>query len=183
MPGEIDLAKYSKLFVNESREYLRTLNEAMVELEKKPDDKEIVEVMFRGCHTIKGMAGMMGFETITETTHALEDLLNAIRNHKVEPTGDAAEMIFKALDALEGMIASVEKGEQVKQNCQKEASQESIYIQKEQEERRRDACPNEEVGHIRQICQAMFIPRSAGVRHTEGDLKDGYNHQIDALRG
>jgi two-component system chemotaxis sensor kinase CheA len=115
MPGEIDLAKYSKLFVNESREYLRTLNEAMVELEKKPDDKEIVEVMFRGCHTIKGMAGMMGFETITETTHALEDLLNAIRNHKVEPTGDAAEMIFKALDALEGMIASVEKGEQVKE--------------------------------------------------------------------
>jgi len=112
MPGEIDLVKYSKLFVNESREYLRALNEAMVELEKKPDDKDIVEVMFRACHTIKGMAGMMGFETITETTHALEDLLNAVRNHVVEPTGDTAEMIFKGLDALEDMIASVERGEQ-----------------------------------------------------------------------
>jgi two-component system chemotaxis sensor kinase CheA len=115
MSEEIDLAKYSKLFVNESREYLRALNEAMVELEKKPDDKDIVEIMFRACHTIKGMAGMMGFETITEITHALEDLLNAIRNHKVEPTGDAAELIFKGLDALDGMIASVERGERAEE--------------------------------------------------------------------
>ena len=111
MPKEIDLAKYSKLFVTESRENLRTLNETMVALEAKPKDKSLVEVMFRACHTIKGMAGMMNYRFITDTAHALEDLLNAVRNDAVEPTDEIAEAIFKGLDALEGMIASVERGE------------------------------------------------------------------------
>jgi len=108
---EIDLAKYSKLFVNESRENLRTLNETMVELEAKPEDKELVAVMFRACHTIKGMSGMMNFKAITETSHALEDLLNAVRNDVVRPVDEVAEAIFNGLDALDAMVASVERGE------------------------------------------------------------------------
>jgi two-component system chemotaxis sensor kinase CheA len=110
LPKEIDLAKYSKLFVNESRENLRSLNEAMIGLESKPEDKELVEVMFRACHTVKGMAGMMNFKVISETSHALEDLLNAIRNDVVRPVDEVAEAIFRGLDALEGMISSVEHG-------------------------------------------------------------------------
>ena len=113
MPKEFDLAKYSKLFVTESREYLRSLNEAMIELEGNPGDDTLVETMFRACHTIKGMAGMMNLHAITETSHALEDLLNAVRNGQVVPTGDVADAIFRGLDALDGMIASVERGEDV----------------------------------------------------------------------
>ncbi|HIH00961.1 TPA: chemotaxis protein CheA [Thermoplasmata archaeon] len=113
MPGEIDLAKYSKLFVNESREYLRTLNEAMIELEGKPGDKELIEAMFRACHTIKGMAGMMNFKAVTETSHALEDLLNALRNGTIDQTDEVAEAIFRGLDALEEMVSSVERSEEI----------------------------------------------------------------------
>jgi len=94
MPKEIDLAKYSKLFVTESRENIRTLNETMIDLETNPKDKSLVEVMFRACHTIKGMAGMMNFKVITDTAHALEDLLNAVRNDVVEPTDKVAEAIL-----------------------------------------------------------------------------------------
>ncbi|MGB2581487.1 MAG: chemotaxis protein CheA [Thermoplasmata archaeon] len=115
MQKEIDLAKYSKLFVTESRENLRTLNEMMIELETKPKDKSLVEVMFRACHTIKGMAGMMNFKVITDVAHALEGILNAVRNDIVEPTDEVAEAIFKGLDALEGMVASVERGEDVEE--------------------------------------------------------------------
>jgi two-component system chemotaxis sensor kinase CheA len=111
VPKEIDLNKYSKLFVNEAREYLRSLNKAMIELEGNPTDKEQVEVMFRACHTIKGMAGMMNLKAITDTAHALEDLLNAVRNDIVEPTDDVAEVIFRGLDALDGMVAAVEKSQ------------------------------------------------------------------------
>ena len=113
MPGEIDLAKYSKLFVNESREYLRALNEAMIELEGKPGDKELIEAMFRACHTIKGMAGMMNFKAVTETSHALEDLLNALRNDTIDQTDEVAEAIFRGLDALEGMVSAVERSEEI----------------------------------------------------------------------
>ena len=113
MPKEIDLAKYSKLFVSEARENLRSLNEAMIELEANPRDKDLVESMFRACHTIKGMAGMMNFKVITDTSHALEDLLNAIRNDVVEPKDEVAEAIFKGLDALDGMIGAVERAEEI----------------------------------------------------------------------
>ena len=113
MQKDFDLAKYSKLFVTESREYLRSLNEAMIELESNPGDETLVETMFRACHTIKGMAGMMNVHAITETSHALEDLLNAVRNGQVTPTGEVAEVIFRGLDALDAMVASVERGEDV----------------------------------------------------------------------
>ena len=113
MPDEIDLAKYTKLFVSEAREYLKSLNEAMVELESNPKDLETVEMMFRACHTVKGMAGMMELTPITETAHALEDLLNAIRNGEVKPEDDVAELMFRSLDALDGMIAAAERSEKI----------------------------------------------------------------------
>ena len=88
MSDEVDLAKYTKLFVAEAREYLRTMNKAMVELESRPDDTDMVEVMFRACHTVKGMAGMMNLTPISETAHALEDLLNSVRERKIKPEGN-----------------------------------------------------------------------------------------------
>ena len=113
MSDEVDLAKYTKLFVAEAREYLRALNKAMVELESKPDDADMVEVMFRACHTVKGMAGMMNLTPISETAHALEDLLNSVRERKIKPEGEVAELIYRCLDALESMIASVEQAEEL----------------------------------------------------------------------
>jgi two-component system chemotaxis sensor kinase CheA len=108
MPKEFDLNKYKKMFVSESREHLRSLNESMVQLESRPDDKELVDKMFRACHTIKGMAGMMSYHPVTETAHALEDVLSAVRTDRLKPTGKVADCIFKSLDALESMVNSAE---------------------------------------------------------------------------
>ena len=115
MTDEIDLAKYTKLFVAEAREYLRSMNEAMVELESRPNDLELVEAMFRACHTVKGMAGMMNLEAVNETAHALEDLLNSMRDRKVRAEEDIAELVFRSLDALEAMVAAVERSEEARE--------------------------------------------------------------------
>jgi len=108
MARDFDLNKYSKLFVSECREYLRILNDAMVELESAPKNKDLVNQMFRSCHTLKGMAGMMNLTAITNTAHALEDILGAIREEQVPVNKEVAEAIFDALDALESMVAQVE---------------------------------------------------------------------------
>ncbi len=105
---EFDLNKYSKLFVTEAREYLRTLNDSMVELEKRPEDKELIDQMFRACHTIKGMASMMNLVAVTETAHALEDVLGAIRDGRLSASPPVAEGIFTGLDGLESMVSQVE---------------------------------------------------------------------------
>lgn len=113
MPKEFDISKYTKLFVTESREYLRVLNEAMLQLESDPGKKELVDQMFRACHTMKGMAGMMNMPAVSELTHALEDVLAAVRDGELVPEGDIAEAMFDGFDALEGMVNAVEKGEPI----------------------------------------------------------------------
>ncbi len=113
MAKEFDLNKYSKLFVSEAREYLRTLNDAMVELEKRPDDRELVDQMFRACHTIKGMASMMNLAAITDTAHALEDVLGAIRDSRLSATPEVSEGIFAGLDGLDSMVGQVEQALEV----------------------------------------------------------------------
>lgn len=115
MAKEFDLNKYSKLFVTEAREYLRTLNDSMVELEKRPDDKELIDNMFRACHTIKGMASMMNLAAVTDVAHALEDVLGAIREGRLDATREVSERIFEGLDGLESMVQQVEQTLDVKE--------------------------------------------------------------------
>lgn len=108
MAKELDMNKYSKLFVSEGRECLRILNENILLLEKEPDRSETVDQMFRTCHSMKGMAAMMNFTAVTETAHALEDVLGALRDRRLKATTEVTDVIFSALDALEAMIASIE---------------------------------------------------------------------------
>ncbi|OGS43591.1 MAG: hypothetical protein A3K76_03950 [Euryarchaeota archaeon RBG_13_57_23] len=112
------MVKYQKMFVTEAREALRVMNEAMLELEKNPDNKELVDQIFRSCHSIKGMAGMMNQTVITNLSHALEDVLSSVREETLTPTDDVAECIFKAMDALEAMVGSFESSSQVQDNPQ-----------------------------------------------------------------
>lgn len=115
MPKEFDLNKYTKLFVTEGREYLRSLNDSTVELESRPDDKELIDQMFRACHTIKGMASMMNLVPVTETAHALEDVLGAVRDGRATATSEVIEGIFSGIDGLETLVGQVEGGLDVKE--------------------------------------------------------------------
>ncbi len=110
MPKELDMNKYRRLFVSESREFLRQMNDSMVQLEENPGNHELVDQMFRACHSIKGMAGMMNMTTIQEASHALEDVLGRVRDGKLEPAGGVADSIYKGLDMLEAMVVAIEEG-------------------------------------------------------------------------
>jgi len=117
VPKEFDMNKYTQLFISESRELLRSINGLALELEKEPDKKETVDQMFRDCHTIKGMAGMMNVPAAAELSHALEYVLGAIRDGKLKANSEIIDIILKALDSIEVMINSFEKNESVKENA------------------------------------------------------------------
>jgi two-component system chemotaxis sensor kinase CheA len=112
VPKEIDMNKYARMFVSESGECLRTMNDSLLELEKDPGNKELVDKLFRSAHTIKGMAGMMGYKPVQETAHEIENVLGAIRDGHLAPTGKISEVLFGALDALDGMVETLDRGEQ-----------------------------------------------------------------------
>jgi len=113
---DIDLNKYSKLFVSESRESLRVMNDALLELEKDPENKELVDRIFRSAHTIKGMAGMMNFKAVVETAHAIEDVLGGIRDGRLKLRENVVETIFTGFDTLDAMVVAVEASAEIREN-------------------------------------------------------------------
>lgn len=116
MTKDIDMNKYSKLFVSESRESLRIMNDALLELEKNPENKELVDRIFRSAHTIKGMAGMMNFKAVVETAHAIEDVLGWIRDGRLQLKENVVETIFTGFDTLDAMVVAVEASAEIREN-------------------------------------------------------------------
>lgn len=99
--------QYMELFIEESKEQLQRLNQFLLEIESKPHSLEGVNEIFRVAHTLKGMAGTMGFKSITSLTHAMENALDAIKSQKLKPARNVTDILFKCLDVLESLIENV----------------------------------------------------------------------------
>jgi two-component system chemotaxis sensor kinase CheA len=106
----MDMRQYLEVFIDESKEHLQTINEQLLELEKSPEDIAIVNEIFRSAHTLKGMSATMGFEDLANLTHQMENVLDAIRNHKIQVTPDILDVVFHAVDDLEAMVNSIAEG-------------------------------------------------------------------------
>src|SRR5512140_2023298 len=100
----IDMAKFRARFVEESREHVRNLNDGLVRLEKAPADDETLHAVFRSAHTIKGAARMMKFTGISTVAHSLEDVLGALGAKRVMHGKGLADVLFRGVDAIDGMI-------------------------------------------------------------------------------
>lgn len=106
----MDMSQYLDIFLEESIENLQTLNEGILELEKNSEDKETINSIFRVAHTLKGMAGSMGFTNISELTHKMENVLDKFRNDELKITTSVITVLFKCLDVLEKMVKNVKEG-------------------------------------------------------------------------
>src|SRR5512146_2022621 len=102
----MELSRYLDLYLAESQEHLRELGRSLLELEAG-GGTEAVSRAFRAAHTIKGMSATMGYRTVAELAHALEDRLAEIRDGKllIEPT--VIDQRLGAADRLENAVGSV----------------------------------------------------------------------------
>ncbi|WP_049890576.1 chemotaxis protein CheA [Natrinema versiforme] len=106
------MSDYLTDFVQESEERITELNNALLTLEREPDDEAAMENIFRIAHTLKGNCGAMGLESASDLAHAIEDLLDAVRRDDLEVTADLMDVVFDAVDELETMVDEVaETGE------------------------------------------------------------------------
>ena len=103
----MDMSQYLEIFIEESKEHLQSLNQSLLQLEKNPGDRSMLNEIFRVAHTIKGMAGTMGFNKMSRLTHDMENVLHALRNDELEINPDLVDILFRCLDALEGYTANI----------------------------------------------------------------------------
>lgn len=105
----MDLAKYRAIFVEEATESLAEMSRALLALEKDARGSESLEAVFRAAHSIKGMAASLEYEAITALAHALEDKMQEGRAAGAVDPPDLP-LLFRGLEALEGMVAAVREG-------------------------------------------------------------------------
>lgn len=103
----MDMSQYLEIFIEETREHLQILNQSLLQVEKNPRDKLMLNEIFRVAHTLKGMSGTMGFNRMSRLTHDMEDVLHALRNDETKITPGLIDLLFKCLDALEGYLAKI----------------------------------------------------------------------------
>ncbi len=94
-------------FIQEALELLESLNENFIELEKQPDNKDILNTIFRAAHTIKGSAGFLGFQNIIELAHSAENILNKLRQGEMVLTAEMTDYLLKTMDTLKAMIITI----------------------------------------------------------------------------
>lgn len=103
----MDTSQYLSLFLEESKENIENLNQSMLELEKDPGNVEIIGEIFRYAHTLKGMSATMGYNSISELTHSMENVLDKLRNKELHVSTELVTILFECVDILEKMIDSI----------------------------------------------------------------------------
>jgi two-component system chemotaxis sensor kinase CheA len=101
---QFDKSKFIEQFKAETRDHIQKLNLGILELEKNPQNHELLNTMMREAHTIKGSATMMGYKRIADVAHKMEDGFEKAVNNKVVLTKDHFDVIFKCLDAIEPLL-------------------------------------------------------------------------------
>ncbi|MDQ0214281.1 two-component system chemotaxis sensor kinase CheA [Oikeobacillus pervagus] len=112
----MELNQYLDVFIDESKEHLQSVNEHLLELEKNPENLDIVNEIFRSAHTLKGMSATMGYEDLANLTHKMENVLDGIRNHKIQVTVELLDVVFASVDDLEAMVLDIAAGGDGKRN-------------------------------------------------------------------
>ncbi len=100
----MDTSQYLELFIDETKEHLQSLNEHILDLEKDPENDDTINEIFRAAHTLKGMAGTMGFARMQRLTHDLENVFQEIRNGNMKANAKLVDIMFRGLDALESYL-------------------------------------------------------------------------------
>jgi two-component system, chemotaxis family, sensor kinase CheA len=97
-------------FLVESGEILELLSEQLVDLEQNPEDKDLLNAIFRGFHTVKGGAGFLQLDALVSCCHIAENVFDILRNGKRSVDADLMDVVLRALDSVNEMFDEVRDG-------------------------------------------------------------------------
>jgi len=103
----MDVSQYLEIFIDESSEHIQCLSDCIMTLEKEPDNKDTINEVFRAAHSLKGMAGTMGFKRMQHLTHDMENVFQEVRSDKISVDSSMIDLLFKCLDALDQYLENV----------------------------------------------------------------------------
>ncbi|RII25439.1 MAG: chemotaxis protein CheA [Geobacter sp.] len=115
--GEIDLNRFNQVFFEECGEHLAEMEQILLSLSDGKPDEEQLNAVFRAAHSIKGGAGIFGFQDMTVVTHIMESLLDRVRNHEIPFTTAMIDLFLEAGDVIAMQLAGHRDGAEVRQEA------------------------------------------------------------------
>lgn len=100
----MNLDEALKTFIEESRELLEQMEDALLRFEQAQDDPEIINAIFRAAHTIKGSAGLFGLDYIVEFTHVAESVLDRVRSAELQIDSELVALLLTARDHISLLV-------------------------------------------------------------------------------
>ena len=105
----MDVSQYLEIFIDETQEHLQDLSQHLMILEEEPENADTINEIFRAAHSLKGMAGTMGYKRMQHLTHIMENVFSEIRNGKMNVTSDLVDILFDCLDALQAYLDNIQQ--------------------------------------------------------------------------
>lgn len=105
----MDTSQYLDIFLDETKEHLQNLNTQIMDLEQNPENMDTINEIFRAAHSLKGMAGTMGYKRMQTLTHDMENVFSEVRNGTFKVQPDMIDVLFRCLDALEEYVANIQQ--------------------------------------------------------------------------
>ncbi|MBQ9866385.1 MAG: chemotaxis protein CheA [Lachnospiraceae bacterium] len=103
----MDVSQYLDIFLDESKEHLQNLNTSVLNLEQDPENPDTISEIFRAAHTLKGMAGTMGYKRMQNLTHDMENVFSEVRDGKLKVNAAMIDVLFRCLDAIEEYVSVI----------------------------------------------------------------------------
>ena len=103
----MDVSQYLEIFLDETNEHLQNLNTQILSLEQDPGNMDTVNEIFRAAHSLKGMAGTMGYKRMQNLTHDMENVFSEVRNGNITVQASMIDVLFQCLDALEEYTTNI----------------------------------------------------------------------------
>jgi len=104
----MDVSQYLEIFIDETKEHLQSLNTSILDLEQDPSSMDTVNEIFRAAHSLKGMAGTMGFKRMQALTHDMENVFSEVRNGTFAVSAEIIDVLFQCLDALDEYLNNIQ---------------------------------------------------------------------------
>ncbi len=104
----MDVSQYLEIFIDETKEHLQSLNTQILNLEQDSENEDTINEIFRAAHSLKGMAGTMGYKRMQLLTHDMENVFSEVRNGNIKVKANMIDILFQCLDALEEYLDNIQ---------------------------------------------------------------------------
>lgn len=166
---DIDLGEFLGFYLLDSSEQVESLGAGLLQLEKEGGNIGLINDLFRSAHSLKGASGTMGFTPIVALTHAAEDLLDRLRQGKIEVSAELIDILLAVTDRVKEMLSQVEQHQEISIGFEDLVSSMRALLTGEKPLVNENTPLAQAVPHQEEAARVIFVPLDFSLSETEAE--------------